>query len=96
MEEKVKCKICGKIGLAKDYKGLNRHLRLNHNICISNDHCKNKYYETADADAVVEISSITRKAFRKLKNLKWKRDNNDKKVKGRQYIRIIYTPMTNG
>ena len=52
MSEKVKCKICGKVGLAKDNKGLIKHLRLAHNDCVSTDFNKEEYFEAADPDSI--------------------------------------------
>ncbi len=99
MEEKVKCKICGKIGLAKDYKGLCRHLRLAHNADVSKENCKSDYFEAAAPDSVIEIFSDTHKAYRKLKNEKWNKRNRKSMrqiYNSKEYVRIIYTPMKNG
>ena len=97
LEEKVKCKTCGKVGLAKDNKGLRRHLRLAHTTCVSKKDCIADYFEPADIDAPVEILSVTRKAYRKIKNKKWTKWNRtsiNKDFKA-QPLKIIYTPMGN-
>ncbi len=99
IEQKVKCKICGKIALARDVKGLRRHLRLSHNEIVSRGFLIESYYEITDEDAVVNIHSGTRKSYRNKKNKKWKGwkgVNNDSKNFNNPFARIIYTPMVNG
>ena len=100
MEEKVKCKLCGKVGLAKDEKGLIRHLHLVHNTCVSKKCNLEPYYEQADPDSIIEIRSVSPKAFRKSQNKKWKQwkrgPGGHTLLNEKQYVRIIYTPMTNG
>ena len=98
MEEKRKCKICGKVGLSKDVKGLRRHLRLGHNNCIPKEFNVEDYFEPVDIDAVVEIFSGTRKAYRKQKNkkwTKWQRGLGGTKSFKSPHAKIIYTPMGN-
>lgn len=70
MEGKVKCKICGKVGVANADKGLRRHLRLIHNISVSKDFCVGDYFEPTDPDAVIEIFSdpVKHTGRRKIKN----------------------------
>ncbi len=97
-EEKVKCKKCGKVGICKDVKGLMRHLRLCHNISVSKKFDKEEYFEPADSESVVEIKSITHKQFRKEQNKKFTKYSRHKgsRTEHSQFVRIIYTPMTNG
>ena len=99
MGEKVKCKICGKVGLIKDDKGLIKHLRLIHNLCVSKKFDKNHYYEPADSDSIIEIKGDSIKSFKKAQNTKWRKYmkcSNNRKLHKNQYVRIIYTPMSNG
>lgn len=96
MEDKVKCKICGKVGLSKADKGLKRHLRLMHNTCVSKDYRIDDYFEPADPDAVIEIFSDSRKAYRKKKNKKWNKWSRNTGTGKNPFARIIYTPMVNG
>lgn len=98
IETKLKCKICGKVALARDVKGLQRHLRLSHNEIVSKDLIKEKFFETTDDDVVVDIHSKTRKSYRKEKNKKWtdwKRGTGGTKSNKKTLARIIYTPMGN-
>ena len=96
MEGKVKCKICGKVGVANADKGLRRHLRLIHNISVSKDFCVGDYFEPTDPDAVIEIFSDSRKTYRKKKNKKWNKWNRNHSEGKNPFVRIIYTPMVNG
>jgi hypothetical protein len=99
IELKLKCKICGKVALASDVKGLQRHLRLCHNEIVLKDFPKEMFFEATANDAVVEIHSETRKSYRKKKNKKWKdwkRGTGGTKSGKNPFVRIIYTPMTNG
>ena len=93
MEGKVKCKICGKVGVANADKGLRRHLRLIHNISVSKDFCVGDYFEPTDPDAVIEIFSDSRKVYRKKKNKKWNKWNRNHSEGKNPFVRIIYTPM---
>ncbi len=98
IEPKLKCKICGKVALAKDVKGLQRHLRLSHNEIVSKDCAKEKFFETTDNDAVVDIHSKTWKSYRKEKNKKWKdwkKGAGGTKSDKKPFAKIIYTPMGN-
>ena len=99
MEEKIKCKICGKVGFLKDKKGLQRHLRLVHNICVSKQFDNNEYFESADSDSVIDIKGMLKKDFRRNQKKKWHKlmkCYNNRKSHSNQYVRIIYTPMSNG
>lgn len=96
MEGKVKCKICGKVGVANADKDLRRHLRLTHNTCVSKDYYMDKYFEPAEPDAVIEIFSDSRKAYRKKKNKKWNKWNRNHSGGKNPFVRIIYTPVVNG
>ena len=99
MKEKVKCKTCGKVGFLSDKKGLMRHLRLIHNTCVSKKDDINDYFESANSDSIIEIKSVTPKAFRKERNRKWnkrERGASGSKLNEREFVRIIYTPMING
>lgn len=101
VEEKVKCKICGKVGLAKDAKGLARHLRLSHNKNVSKKFNIETYYEPADPDSVIQIVSGLRKDFLKerkrktFRKYKLSSGSTSTSVKN-PYAKIIYTPMANG
>ena len=97
MEEKVRCKSCGKVGLLNDNKSLRRHLRLTHNTIVSKDYCIDDYFEPASTDAPVELLSDTRKAYKKKKNKKWTKWNRTSTNKDFTPLplHIIYTPMGN-
>lgn len=97
MKEKVRCKICGKVGLLSDKKGLMRHMRLIHNTCVSKKGDINAHFDTASPDSIIEIKSDYVKSFFKEKNRKWnKRIINRNKDEGKNpFVRIIYTPMGN-
>jgi hypothetical protein len=89
--KKVKCKLCGKVGVRSMPKGLSRHLRLNHNIFTKS---LDEYFEETSSDAIVELKPGTKKEF--LKSIRPKRP----KVKSTTTYsntpaRIIYTPMGN-
>ena len=95
MKEKVRCKICGKVGLLSDKKGLMRHMRLIHNTCVSKKGDINAHFEPADPASIIEIKSAPLKSFRKENNrkwIKWIRNNSGGK---NPFVRIIYTPMGN-
>ncbi len=64
---KVKCSICGKVAQQSDKKGQKRHMRLAHNIMSLEG-----YFIEADPDAVVDLMSTTKKAYRKEQNKKFK------------------------
>ena len=90
MYKKVKCKICGKVGLLKDTKGLMRHLRLVHNEYVSKKNCKANYYEPIDDEAIIEIKSepikkILKPKFGKSKKIEYKSP----------FVKILFTPMGN-
>ena len=95
MSEKVKCKICGKVGLAKDNKGLIKHLRLAHNDCVSTDFNKEEYFEAADPDSIIEIRSISIKDWRKKQKRKLTKRLKENSKSKNPFVRIIYTPMGN-
>lgn len=95
MEEKVKCKICGKVGFAKDKKGLSRHLRLIHNKSVSKKD-SNKHFEPAEPDSIIEIRSSSLKSLRKEQNKKWTEWKRPDSRGKNPFARIIYTPMKNG
>jgi len=55
--------------------------------------------QATDDNAVVEIRSVSKKAFRKDKNKKWKnwkRGSNGTCTSKNPFVRMIYTPMING
>lgn len=76
---KVKCKLCGKVGLLSNTKSLNRHMRLAHGITS----CKG-YFIPTDEDSIVDLMSTTKKSFRKQANIeankKW-RSNRKKELR---------------
>lgn len=103
VDEKVKCKICGKVGLAYDRKGLARHIRLSHDKHVSKNFEREVYFEPADPDSVIQIISGLRRDFLKERRRKtfgkYKLSSGTRskeKTYVRPYVRIIYTPMSNG
>ena len=48
---KVRCKLCGKVGLAWDTRALKRHMRLMHRTSSTDG-----YFEEADEDSAVVLS----------------------------------------
>lgn len=95
MGEKLKCKLCGKIGLAKDKKGLRMHYRIAHNEILSKKANTLDYFEPASQDEVVDIISPTYKQLIKVKIRKRKRASNGLTILKNTFTRIIYTPMGN-
>lgn len=95
LEEKVKCKACGKVGLSKDKEGLKRHYCLAHNEILSKKADLSDYFEPTSHDAVVEIISPSQKEKIKEKSRKRKRGVNGIMVLKNTFSRIIYTPMGN-
>jgi len=88
---KVKCKLCGKVGLKNQPKALKRHLRFSHNIFNSNE---GDYFEIADPDSVVQLL-ISKKEFRKsMRGGGSRRSGGDNHIKS-SFTKIIYTPMGN-
>ncbi len=95
---KVKCRICGKVGVADDNKGLREHLRLSHNKCVSKKYDKESYFEPADPDALVEFYHGGLKEYMKKRNKKWtnwKKGSKGSKPAKNPFAKIIYTPMGN-
>lgn len=87
-----------KLHLLGDIKGLQRHLRLCHNVFVSKGFLREKYFEMTDNEAVVDIHSNTKKSYRKEKNSKWgdwKKGADGTKSNKKPFARIIYTPMGN-
>ena len=95
MGEKVKCKLCEKIGFLKDKKGLRRHYRLAHNEILSKKANILDYFEPISQDAVVDIISPSQKQLIKEKSRKLKRGSSAPAVLKNTFTRIIYTPMGN-
>lgn len=93
--EKVKCKLCGKIGLAKDKKGLRMHYRIAHNEILSKKANLLDYFGPASQDEVVDVISPSQKQLLKEKSRKWKKASNGLTVLKNAFTRIIYTPMGN-
>lgn len=93
--EKVKCKICGKIGFARDKDGLRTHCRLAHNEILSKKEDILNYFEPTSEDVVVDIISPSHKKWVKEKNKKKKKRSNGLVVLKNAFTRIIYTPMGN-
>lgn len=95
MDEKVQCKICGKVGLAKNIKALRKHLHFRHNLC---NFQIDDWFIHADPEVPIDILSCTRKAFMKYKNSQWT-DWQEKKEESPKYkkplAKIIFTPMGN-
>lgn len=87
---KVKCKLCGKIGLKKQPKALRRHLRLSHNILTSKT---DGYFEIIDTDAIIEIMESKRE-FRKSMGGGGRRSGAKNYVKLTS-TKLIYTAMGN-
>ena len=56
---KVRCKLCGKVGLAWDTLALKRHMRLMHGISSADG-----YFEEADEDSIV-VLSLGKKEYKK-------------------------------
>lgn len=96
MSDKLKCKICGKVGYANNDKALIRHLRLAHNDCVSSEYNKDDYYEAADPDSIIDIKSISVRDWRKKQNRKLSKRRKENYKARNTFVRIIYTPMTNG
>lgn len=96
MEEKVKCRLCGKVGLVKDKKGLRRHLRLCHDKNVSKECSIETYYEPADPESIVEIKSVPLKSFVKERNRKKNKKRRETITGKNPFVKIIYTPMVNG
>ena len=95
---KVKCKICGKVGLADDNKGLREHLRLSHNECVSKKYNKDTYFEPTDSDIPLDFYHGGLKKYMKNRNKKWtnwKIDLKETKTTKNPFAKIIYTPMGN-
>ena len=88
---RVKCKLCGKIGLKKQPKALRRHLHLSHNIFTSNT---DEYYEITDSDSVINILESKRE-FRKSMGGGGGRRSGAKNYIKMTSSKIIYTPMGN-
>lgn len=95
MGEKLKCKVCGKIGFAKDKKGLRMHYRLAHNEILSKKANILDYFEPTFQDVVVDIISPSHKQLIKEKCGKRKRGSNGPIVFKNTFTRIISTPMGN-
>ena len=88
---KVKCRLCGKIGLRNQPKALKRHLRFSHNIFISK---VDEYFEITDSDCVVQLLT-SRKEFRKsMRGIGGRKPGGDNLVRS-SFTKIIYTPMGN-
>ena len=96
MTDKVKCKICGKVGIANNDKGLIRHLRLAHNICVPNEYDRDDYFEAADPESIIQIRSISVKEWRKKKKRKSSKRRKEECKANNTFVKIIYTPMSNG
>lgn len=68
---KVKCKLCGKVGIHENKKSLNRHMRLAHGKSSAEG-----FFEPADPDSIIEIMSTSKKSYRKQANVqankKWR------------------------
>lgn len=95
MGEKVKCKICGKVGFAKDKKGLRRHYRLIHDETLSKKANILDYFDPTSHDAIAEIISPSQKVLIKENSRKWKKSFNGVTVLKNSLTKIIYTPMGN-
>lgn len=95
IEEKVKCKLCGKVGFSKDKKGLKRHYRLAHDEILSKKANLLDYFEATSHDAVVDIISPSYKQIIKEKTSGRKKGSSRLTVLKNAFTRIIYTPMGN-
>ena len=97
---KVKCSLCGKVGLSYDTKALNRHMRLAH----GKNSAKNYFIEAAPS-SIVDIKNVSKKVFdqklrREVNSIKPKEEGgkemiikSNKKIKRRKsrsiYWRIV-------
>ena len=68
---KVKCTLCGKVGILENKRSLKRHMRLAHGKSSAEG-----FFEPADSDSIVEIMSTSKKSYRKQANVeankKWR------------------------
>ena len=88
---KVKCNICGKVGLRNMPKALTRHLRLSHNI-ITKDF--GDYFKEASSDEIVDLKPSTKRERRKVDTPKGKSKSSRFTV-FKTPAKVIYTPMGN-
>ena len=57
---------------------------------------KEEYFEAADPDSIIEIRSISIKDWRKKQKRKLTKRLKENSKSKNPFVRIIYTPMTNG
>ena len=89
--KKVKCKLCGKVGVRRMPKSLSRHLRLCHNIFTKSI---DEYFEETSSDAIVDLKPGSKKEL--LKSIRPKKSKkNSTTIHSNAPAWIIYTPMGN-
>lgn len=88
---KVKCNICGKVGLRNMPKALARHLRLSHNIFTKDI---DNYFEVASSDEIVDLKPSTKGERRKVDISKGKSKSSRSTI-FKTPAKVIYTPMGN-
>ena len=88
---KVKCNICGKVGLRNMPKALARHLRLAHNIFTKEI---DSYFDETSSDEIVDLKPSTKKEHRKVDTPK-RKSKNSRFTVFKTPARVIYTPMGN-
>jgi len=88
---KVKCNICGKVGLRNMPKALAGHLRLAHNIFTKEI---DSYFDETSSDEIVDLKPSTKRERRKVDTPKGKSKSSRFTIL-KTPAKVIYTPMGN-